>query len=63
MHFRKKTEDMEEGNISGTNQHLRANYKNFNLGHQINIQGEERREVGGGICKNVITQYKAGSRL
>jgi len=54
---------MEEGNISGTNQHLRANYENFNLGHQINIQGEERREVGGGICKNVITQYKAGSRL
>jgi len=26
-------------NISGTNQHLRANYANFNLSHRINIQG------------------------
>ena len=27
------------GNISGANQPLRANYGNFNLDHQINIQG------------------------
>jgi len=32
-----------KGNILGANQHLRANYENFNLGHQINIQGEGRR--------------------
>ena len=52
-----------KGNISGANQPLRANYENFNLGHQINIQGEGRREVGGRICKSVITQSKGGSRL
>ena len=46
------------GNISGANQPLRANYGNFNLSHQINIQGEGRREVGRGICKSVITQSK-----
>ena len=28
-----------EQNISGANQPLRANYENFNLDHQINIQG------------------------
>jgi hypothetical protein len=28
-----------EGNILGANQPLRANYENFNLDHQINIQG------------------------
>ena len=39
------------GNISDANQHLRANYRNFNLSHQINIQGEGRREVGGGFTK------------
>ena len=39
------------GNISGVNKHLRANYENFNLGHQINIQGEGHREVGGGFAK------------
>jgi len=49
-----------DGNISGANQSLRANNKNFNLGHQINIQGEGRREVGGGICKTVMTQSKGG---
>ena len=31
------------GNVSGANQPLHANYENFNLSHQINIQGEERR--------------------
>ena len=40
---------VEIGNISGANQPLRANYANFNLGHQINIQGErcrgERRDL------------------
>ena len=35
------------GNISCANQPLCANYRNFNLGHQINIQGEGRREVEG----------------
>jgi len=29
-----------DGNISGANQPLRANYKNFNLGHQINISAD-----------------------
>ena len=53
----------DEGNISGANQLLRVNYGNFNLDHQINIQGEGRREVGGAICKSVITQSKGGSRL
>ena len=33
-------------NISDANQLLRANYRNFNLDHRINIQGEGRREVG-----------------
>jgi len=33
-------------NISDANQPLRANYRNFNLDHRINIQGEGRREVG-----------------
>ena len=42
-------------NISCTNQHIRENYTNSNLGHQINIQGEGARGVGGGICKSVIT--------
>ena len=46
------------GNISGANQPLRANYGNFNLSHQINIQGEGRREVERWICKSVITQSK-----
>ena len=41
----------------------RVNYRNFNLSHQINIQGEGRRQVGGGICKSVITQSKEESRL
>ena len=50
-------------NISGANQIFCANYENFNLDHQINIQVEGRREVGGGICKSVITQSKNGSRL
>ena len=48
-----------KGNISVANQPLRANYENFNLDYQINIQGEGRREVGGGIW----TQSKGGSRL
>ena len=54
---------LKNGNISGANQPFGANYENFNLDHQINIQGEGRREVGGGICKSVITQSKVGSRL
>ena len=29
--------------------------------HQINIQGEARKEVEGGICKSVITPSKSGS--
>jgi len=37
------------GNISGRKKSLRVNYKNFNLAHQINIQGKGRREVGGKI--------------
>ena len=41
----------------------RVSYGNFNMSHQINIQGEGRREVGGGICKSVITQSKSGSKL
>ena len=35
---------------------LRTNYRNFNLGHQISIQEEGHREVGGEICESVITQ-------
>ena len=51
---------MKYENISSTNQPLRANYETFNLDHQINIQGNGRREVRGGICKSVITQSKGG---
>ena len=50
-------------NISDANQLLRANYEYFNLGHQINIQGNGRREVGGEICKSVIIQSKDESKL
>ena len=52
-----------KGNLSGANQSLSANHTNINLGYWINIQGEGRRRVGGGICKSVITQSKGGSRL
>jgi len=45
------------GNISGSNQPFRAN---FNLGHQINIQGEGAGRVGVRICKSVIIQFKGG---
>ena len=38
-------------NILGANQPLHANYGNSNLSHQINIQGEGHREVGGGFAK------------
>ena len=41
----------DEGNISGANQLLRANYGNFNLDYQINIQGEGRKELEGGFAK------------
>ena len=51
------------GNISVANQLLLANYGNFNLDYQINIQGEGRKELEGGIRKSVITQSKGGSRL
>ena len=54
---------LKNRNISGANQPFRANYENFNLGHQINIQGERCRGMGGGICKSVITQSKGGSKL
>ena len=40
-----------------------TNYENSNLGHQINIQGERCRGMGGGICKSVITQSKGESKL
>ena len=30
--------DFDVGNVSGANQPLRANYENFNLDRQINIQ-------------------------
>ena len=40
-----------EGNISGANQHIRANYENFNFSHQINIQGEGRRGWKGKFIK------------
>jgi len=39
-----------KGNISVANQPLRANYENFNLDYQINIQGEGHREVEGGFA-------------
>ena len=55
--------DHEVGNISGANQPLRANYANFNLGRRINIQGEGRKGVGGGICKSVITQSTCGQLI
>jgi len=48
------------GNISGSNQPFRANRANFNLGHQINIQGEGAGRVGVRICKSVIIQFKGG---
>jgi len=48
---------------NSANQPFRANYRNFNLDHQINIQREGRGEVGGGIYKSVITQSKGGSKL
>ena len=51
---------LKEGNVSGANQPLRANYGNFNLVHQINIQGEGAQRAGRGICKSVITQSKGG---
>jgi len=46
--------------ISGANQSLCVNHANFNLSNWINIQGEGAQEVGGGICKNMITQSKGG---
>jgi hypothetical protein len=40
------------GNISGGNQPLRANYENFNLNHTILIQGRTHERWGRGvICK------------
>ena len=50
-------------NILGANQSFRVNFENFNLSHQINIQGEERREVGGEIYKIVITDYPIQGRV
>ena len=40
-----------------------VNYENSNLNQWINIQGEGRMGVGGGIYKSVISQSKGGSRL
>ena len=40
-----------KGNISGANQSLCANPTNFNLNHQINIQGKAQREWKGGFAK------------
>jgi len=42
---------LHQENLSDANQSLRVNYRNLNLDHQINIQGERRREVGGGFAK------------
>jgi len=42
---------ISKGNISGANQPLRANRANFNLGHQINIQGDEQGKWEGGFAK------------
>ena len=39
------------GNVLGANQSLRANYENFNLGHQINIQGGAQGEWEGDLQK------------
>ena len=39
------------GNISCANQPLCANYRNFNLGHQINIQGEDAERWEGDLQK------------
>ena len=39
---------LQEGNISGANQPLRTNYRNFNLDHQINIQGGGAQRGGRG---------------
>jgi hypothetical protein len=59
-HLEKQSNKIKGIYISSANQSLCANYGNFNLDHQINIQGEECREVGGGICKSVIIQSKGG---
>ena len=40
-----------KGNLSGANHRLRANYVNFNLGHRINIQGDEQGEWEGGFAE------------
>ena len=45
-------------NISGANQHLRANPANFNLSHQIKHPTGGAEGVEKGICKSVITDLK-----
>jgi len=42
---------VNKGNILGANQPLRANRANFNLGHQINIQGDEQGKWEGEFAK------------
>ena len=42
---------LQVGNISGANYPLRGNYANFNLNHQINIQGGAQGEWEGGFAK------------
>jgi hypothetical protein len=41
---------IDEMKHTGANQPLRANCANFNLSHQINIQGEAQREWKGGFA-------------
>jgi hypothetical protein len=59
------------GNISGGNQPLRANYENFNLNHTILIQGRTHErwgrggdlqnswEMGGMICKGAFANHSS----
>ena len=48
----------KKGNISGTNQLLRANCANSNLDHRINIRGAQGSERE--ICKSMIIKSKSG---
>ena len=49
-------------NISGVKSTSPCNRANSNLDHRIDIQGGAEG-VGGGICKNVITQSKGGQLI
>jgi len=50
-------------NISGANQHLRANPANFNLSHQIKHPTGGAEGVEEGICKSAITESKGGQLI